>query len=232
MNGPTVLELRSVSLRYPGAARAVLENVSLQIGAGERVALFGLNGSGKTSLLLAIAGLLPFTGSIIVDGVPVVQKNLPAVRERLGLLFNVPEDQLLFPRIIDDVAFGVRQKGIPEAQAMRMAMNVLKQLGIADLAHLSPFQISHGQRQRVALAGAIVTNPALLLLDEPSSALDPPGRSSLVTTIRSLPSAILLATHDGAFAEAVCTRFLVIRHATVREYPDHRSAFAELIVTI
>ena len=197
-----VLEFKSVTIRYPGNSKNTISNVSFHVHHDERVALFGLNGSGKTTLLLAAVGLVPFTGSIFIDGIPVEKKSLQEARDRTGFLFNIPEDQILFPRVIDDVAYSLIRKGTPSKIAHEKAMSVLAALGVSDIAECSPFQLSHGQRQRIALAGALVTNPSVMLLDEPSSALDPRGKLSLANLLRSVASSIVIATHDVEFASA------------------------------
>lgn len=224
-----VLEFKSVSIRYPGRVTDTISNVSFHVHPDERVALFGLNGSGKTSLLLAAVGLVPFTGEIFVDGIPVEKKTLQKVRDRTGFLFNVPEDQILFPRVLDDVAYGLIRKGVPLKESHEKAMAVLETLGAKELAECSPFQLSHGQRQRIALAGALIFNPAVILLDEPSSALDPRGRVSLADVLRSLASSILIATHDIEFAARTCRRFLILGDRQVRECQDCREAEAYLL---
>ncbi|HON10346.1 MAG TPA: ABC transporter ATP-binding protein [Chitinispirillaceae bacterium] len=212
------LEFKSVSIRYPRRQTDTISNISFTIYPGEKAALLGLNGSGKTSLLLAAVGLIPFSGSIIVDGIPLEERNFQKVRERTGFLFNIPEDQILFPRVLDDVSYGLIRKGVAPLEAREKALSVLEMLGIDETAELSPYQLSHGQRQRIALAGALVTNPSLLLLDEPSSALDPPGRLSLAEILQKIDSSILLATHDIEFASRICSRFLVIKDREIREY--------------
>lgn len=212
------LEFKSVSIRYPRRQSDTISNISFTINPGEKAALLGLNGSGKTSLLLAAVGLIPFSGSIIVDGIPVEERNFQEVRERTGFLFNIPEDQILFPRVLDDVSYGLIRKGVSPLEARKKALLVLEILGVDETAELSPYQLSHGQRQRIALAGALVTNPSLLLLDEPSSALDPPGRLSLAGILQKIDSSILLATHDIEFASRICSRFLVIKEREIREY--------------
>jgi cobalt/nickel transport system ATP-binding protein len=215
-----VLEYKSVSVRYPGKNTSTISDVSFHVHPDERIALFGLNGSGKTTLLLAAVGLVPFTGSILIDGIPVGKKTIQKTRERTGFLFNVPEDQLLFPRVLDDVAYGLLRRGIPPEAANEKALATLASLGVADIAENSPFQLSHGQRQRIALAGALVTQPAVLLLDEPSSALDPRGRMSLANVLRSIPASIVIATHDVEFASRTCSRFLLLCDQGLRECSD------------
>ncbi|MBN1610935.1 MAG: ABC transporter ATP-binding protein [Polyangiaceae bacterium] len=192
-----------------------MASVSFSVARRERIALLGLNGSGKTTLLMSAAGLLAHDGTILVDGVELTRHTLAEVRGKLGYLFNVPEDQLLFPRVIDDVAFGLLQKGISHSEATTQALEALGVLGIAHLAQLPPHHLSHGQSQRVALAGALITSPPLLLLDEPSAALDPPARRSLTRLLNGLTAAVVVATHDVPFARSVCTRFVVLEQGRV-----------------
>lgn len=204
------LTCRTVTVRYEHHGTAILDEVSFEIAAGERVALVGLNGSGKTTLLMAVVGLVPHQGSIEVCGTRVSAVTLPKVRDQVGFLFNVPEDQLLFPRVTDDVAFALLRRGIPAAQATLKALVVLKSLELAHLAEHSLHHLSHGQKQRVALAGALVAEPPLLLLDEPSAGLDPPAKRSLADLLRQQPAAMLVATHDLAFAQRFCDRFIML----------------------
>ena len=213
-----------MSIRYPGNSKNTISDISFHVHHDERVALFGLNGSGKTTLLLAAVGLVPFTGSIFIDGIPVERKNLQKARDRTGFLFNIPEDQILFPRVLDDVAYGLIRKGTPSRVAHEKAMSALAALSVSDIAECSPFQLSHGQRQRIALAGALVTNPVVMLLDEPSSALDPLGKLSLADVLRSVASSIVIATHDVEFAFRTCSRFVVLCKNELREFHDCRDA--------
>jgi len=223
------LEFEGVTIRYPGTGAAVITDASLRIDQGEKVALFGCNGSGKTTLLLAAAGIIPFTGRIVIDGVPVEKKTLSRVHERMGFLFNIPEDQILFPRVIDDVAWGLVRKGVPQVAAHVKAKATLDALGIAALAESTTYQLSHGQRQRVALAGALVCGPSVLLLDEPSSALDPRGKMVLARTLRSLDSAMLVVTHDVEFAESICSAFTIIESGELHNCPNTSCAKASLL---
>ncbi len=206
-----VLVFDRVSVRYQPQEPCVLEQCSFSVAAGERVALLGLNGCGKTTALLAATGLLPFEGAIEVDGIVLGPTTAVDVRKRLGFLFSSPDHQLLFPRVVDDVAFGPMRHGESAARAQEQARVMLEELGVGEHWDHSPFHLSHGQRQRVALAGVLVTDPAVLLLDEPTLALDPPGRRSLAAMLRSRSTAMLIATHDIAFAMQTCARFLVFR---------------------
>lgn len=215
------LAFESVAIRYAPDLAPVIDGVTITMEAGERAALVGLNGSGKTTLLAATAGLLPHEGEIRVCGIKLDKGSVADVRGRLGLLFNVPEDQLLLPRVIDDVAFGLVHRGVSIREAEPRAMNILDELQVAHLAQLQLHNLSHGQKLRVALAGVLVTEPELLLLDEPSAGLDPPGRRRLSEYLDSLGSTMLVATHDLEFAKSFCRRFVLLENGRfVMDGPD------------
>jgi cobalt/nickel transport system ATP-binding protein len=210
-----VLELRRVGVRYEPDEPPVIEDVTFQVAAGERVALVGLNGSGKTTLLMAAVGLVPCRGEIVVDGIPLERRTAARIRDRVGFLFNVPEDQLLFPRVADDVAFGLLRRGASPEEARNGALLSLESLGIGDLAESPVHHLSHGQKQRVALAGALATRPSILLLDEPSAGLDPPGKRALARLLSAGDAAMVIATHDLEFARRLCSRYLVLHEGRI-----------------
>jgi energy-coupling factor transporter ATP-binding protein EcfA2 len=210
-----VLAFHDVTVRYGRGEPPALANCSFRLAAGERVALLGANGSGKTTILTAAVGLVPHQGMIEVAGLRLEPARLAEVRDAIGFLFSIPEDQLLFPRVVDDVAFALRSRGVPAADAERRARRTLADLGAEDLAERSPYHMSRGQRLRAALAGILVARPPLLLLDEPSSSLDPAGTRLLVQQLRSLPAAMLIATHDLHFARECCHRYLLLENGRV-----------------
>lgn len=214
MNDPALV-FKNVSVRYESGHPPVVEGASFTVAEGERVALLGLNGSGKTTVLMAAAGLLPHQGEIRVCGTALGRTTLKEIRSRIGFLFNVPEDQLLFPKVVDDVAFGLRRRAVPVDESKARAVKALAALRAADLSDAPLHHLSHGQKQRVALAGALVTEPPLLLLDEPSAGLDPPGKDDLADHLRGLSAAMLIATHELAFAAAVCRRFILLENGRV-----------------
>lgn len=209
MTRPALL-FRKVTVRYADGSEPVLSDLSFSIAQRERVALVGLNGSGKTTLLRASVGLVPHEGEIEVSGTILGRRTVSEIRERVGFLFNVPEDQLLFPKVIEDVAFGLIRRGVPATEAKARAQRALEALEAERLADSSVHHLSHGEKLRVAIAGAIVTDPALLLLDEPSAGLDPPGRRALARLLSGLDAAMLIATHDTDFAARVCPRWIVL----------------------
>ncbi len=209
------LECKDVRVSYPGQTPPILEGLSFSIEAGERVALLGLNGSGKTTLFKSIVGLLPHEGQIHVDGIRVTSESLALIRSKVGFLFNVPEDQLLFPRVLDDIAFSLRQRKVSKSEASRRAYDSLVEMGIEELAERPVYELSHGQKLRVALAGILVTKPELLLLDEPTAGLDPPGKRKLAERLQGLNAAMMIATHDIDFARLVCDKALLMERQIV-----------------
>jgi cobalt/nickel transport system ATP-binding protein len=212
------LLLSGLTVRYGAAAAGrapAIDRLSLELREGERAALVGLNGSGKTTLLLAVAGLVPHEGVVEVGGVRLSRKSMAAIRARIGMVFAVPEDQLLFPRVRDDVAWGLVRRGHSPAEAAEQARGILAELGAGHLAEQPLHALSHGQKQRVALAGALVARPRLLLLDEPSAGLDPPARRALARTLAATPAAMLVATHDLDLAALFCSRFLLLENGRI-----------------
>ena len=205
-----ILSCKDLFVRYGAHSTPVIAVDRLGVSESERVALLGLNGSGKTTLLHAIAGLVPFAGSIHVCGIPVQPDRLPDVRAQIGFLFSTPEDQLLFPSVLDDVGFALRSRGISVSMAADEARRMLSTLESESLALRLTHQLSQGERLTVALAGALITHPPLLLLDEPTASLDPPARTRLAKFLATQNSSMLIATHDMAFATVACNRFLVL----------------------
>jgi cobalt/nickel transport system ATP-binding protein len=210
------LACRDLSVSWEPGHPPTLDGIALALAAGERVALVGLNGSGKTTLLMALVGLLPHRGEIRICGELLSRCSAPRLRRRVGFLFNVPEDQLLLPTVIEDVAFGLVREGAPAPAAAERALEALARLGVAHLAEEPVHHLSHGQKLRVALAGALATEPPLLLLDEPTAGLDPPGRDALAELLAGLASAQLIATHDLELAERLCSRVLLLDGGTLR----------------
>ena len=206
------LSCEHLTVRYDGSAEPTLRNISMDVAPGEHVALLGNNGSGKSTLLLAAVGLLPHEGIIAVCGTILTRESAGVIRRSTGFLFPTPEDQILFPRVIDDVAFSLTNRGMPRKEAIARSAAMLEQLGIGPLAQEAPFRLSHGQRLRVALAGVLVASPPLLLLDEPSASLDPPGREQLIALLAPYPAAMLVATHDREFAGQTCSRSIVLEN--------------------
>lgn len=213
-------------LRYAYLERfTALDGVSLSVRRGEKVALLGANGSGKSTLLKILDGLLfPDAGTYLAFGQPVTEENLEderfsmGFRSRVGFIFQNSDAQVFSPTVREEIAFGPLQMGLPPEEVERRIADVMAMLGIAELADRAPFQLSGGEKKRVAIASVLVMNPEVLLFDEPTAALDPRTQQWLVELIAELNRAgktIVLATHDLDVLDIVADRCLVFSE-------DHR----------
>lgn len=212
-----MLEVKNLSVRYEtDDAAYTLRDLSFRLAAGERTALMGPNGAGKSTLMLALTGVLPrVSGTIQVNGIPLEKKTLRTARRGMGLLFQNPDDQLFMPTVYEDVAFGPRQNGMPENEIEPKVDEVLARLGISHLKHRMTHRMSGGEKRLAALAGLLVMEPSVLLMDEPTSFLDPRAARRLVEILNGLPHTLLVATHDRALAQAVCHRLVMMKDGTV-----------------
>ena len=205
-----VLSLKDVSFSYrPG--REVLKGVSLSVERGEQVALIGANGVGKSTLLKLFVGLLePQSGSVEVCGMSVERTNLAAVRRAAGYVFQDAESQLFLANVWEDVAFGPRNEGLAEDEVRRRTADALESVGISSLAQEHVYRLSGGQKRLASIATVLALRPDVLLLDEPTLALDPRNRRMVIRALGDLPCAKLIATHDLDFVLDSCSRVIVM----------------------
>ncbi len=210
-----VLDLQGVAFAYPDGHQA-LRGVDLHVHRGERVALLGPNGAGKTTLVLHLNGILmPGLGGVSISGLPVVKDNLLEVRRRVGIVFQDPDDQLFMGSVRDDVAFGPRNLGLRGAELDQRVTDALEAVGMAAYADRPPHHLSFGQRRRVAVATVLAMQPEILVLDEPSSNLDPASRRELAEILTSLDVTLMLVTHDLPYALQLCPRSVVLSDGVV-----------------
>ena len=207
------VEVNGLSYSYPDGTPALRE-VSLKVAKGERVALIGANGAGKSTLLLHLNGILQ-SSAVRVGGLPVTGANLKSIRRKAGLVFQNPDDQLFCPTVFEDVAFGPRNLRLPAAEVEARVRESLGAVAMADCEKRSAFHLSLGQKRRVALATVLALRPELLILDEPSSHLDPRGRRELAGLLKDIGGTQLLATHDLELARELCTRAIVLEKGRV-----------------
>ncbi len=205
-----VLDVSGLAYAYPDGHQALF-GVDLHVHQGERVALLGPNGAGKTTLVLHLNGILTAgAGSVAVSGLPVVKEHLQEIRRRVGVVFQDPDDQLFMGSVRADVAFGPANLGLRGAALEKRVMSALDLVGMADFAARPPHHLSFGQRRRVAVATVLAMEPEILVLDEPSSNLDPASRRELADIIRSLDVTVLMVTHDLPYALELCPRAVVL----------------------
>jgi cobalt/nickel transport system ATP-binding protein len=208
-NGPA-LEVTGLAYAYPGGTQALF-GVDLSIGRGERVALLGPNGAGKTTLVLHLNGVYEAqAGWVRVGGLPVVKQHLQEVRRRVGIVFQDPDDQLFMPTVRDDVAFGPANLGLRGDDLEERVQESLTAVGMEAFGDRAPHHLSFGQRRRVSVASVLAMRPQILVLDEPSSNLDPASRRELADILRGLDITMLMVTHDLPYALELCPRSLVM----------------------
>jgi cobalt/nickel transport system ATP-binding protein len=206
--------VRGLRYRYPDGTEA-LRGVDFRLHAGETVILLGANGSGKTTFVLHLNGLLDGDGQITVCGLEMSKANLKEIRRRVGVVFQDADTQLFMPTVLEDVQFGPLNLGVTAGEAEGRAVEALKRVGMAGAAGRAPYHLSAGEKRRVALAGVLAMNPEVLVLDEPTTSLDPPGQASLIELLAGLPQSKVVTTHDMGLARALGTRAVFFSHGRI-----------------
>ncbi|MFF6880185.1 MULTISPECIES: ATP-binding cassette domain-containing protein [unclassified Streptomyces] len=209
------LEVSGLAFAYPDGHQALF-GVDFSVARGERVALLGPNGAGKTTLVLHLNGILTGgAGTVKVAGLPLDKRNMAEVRRRVGIVFQDPDDQLFMPTVREDVAFGPAAAGLKGPALEERVDRALERVGMAEFKDRPPHHLSFGQRRRVAVATVLAMEPEILVLDEPSSNLDPASRRELADILRSLDVTVLMVTHDLPYALELCPRSLVLSDGVI-----------------
>ncbi len=212
------LEISGLAYAYPDGNQALF-GVNLSINQGERVALLGPNGAGKTTLVLHLNGIIPtMQGQVRVAGEVVDSKNaesIKSIRHKVGIVFQDPDDQLFMPTVGQDVAFGPYNAGLRGLELERAVKEALELVGMNEFIDRPPHHLSFGQRRRVAVATVLAMKPEILVMDEPSSNLDPAARRELAEIITSLNITLLMVTHDLPFAYELCQRAVILSAGVV-----------------
>jgi len=209
------VDIQGLAYAYPDGHQALF-GVDLQIAAGERVAMLGPNGAGKTTLVLHLNGILTAgAGTVTIGDLAVVKEHHQEIRRRVGIVFQDPDDQLFMPTVRQDVAFGPANMGIRGAELERRVHDALEQVGMGEYADRPPHHLSFGQRRRVAVATVLAMQPDVLVLDEPSSNLDPASRRELADILRGLDVTVLMVTHDLPYAWELCPRSVILHDGTI-----------------
>jgi len=225
---PVSFEVSGLTYHYPDGSPA-LNGVTLSAVPGERIALLGPNGAGKSTLLLHLAGLLPerrrylhthdaggpvhrhgLVGRVVIDGIQLSPKTIGRIRDMVGIVFQDPDDQLIGLTVGEEVAYGPHARQWPPAEIDRAIRDALAAVGLSGFEARSPHHLSAGEKRRLCLAGSLACHPGLLLLDEPSSGLDPRGRRELAELLSRLPATQILASHDLGFVSRLCPRAVVL----------------------
>lgn len=209
-----MLEFRNVSFSYePGTP--VLDNLSFHIRKGETVGLIGANGAGKSTIMKLMLGLLPAQGEILVDGMPVTKQNLSVIRQKIGFVLQDSDNQMFMPTVYEDMIFGPRNYGLTREEADARVDRVLKELGLESLKHRHNHKISGGEKRMAAIATILAMEPEMIVMDEPSTALDPVNRRRVISTINSRKETKLIASHDLDMILDTCQRVILLNHGRI-----------------
>ena len=204
-----MIEFQSVSFSYE-KRRPILTDISFRIEDSESVGLVGANGAGKTTLMRLLLGLLSGEGRISVEGLPVETQNLAEIRRRVGLVLQDPDDQMFMPTVYEDMIFGPLNYGLTRQDAEARADAALKRLGLTELKHRHNHRISGGEKRMAAIATILTMEPEVILMDEPTAALDPRNRRLVIETIRELPQTMIIASHDLDMILDTCRRVILL----------------------
>jgi cobalt/nickel transport system ATP-binding protein len=209
-----VIQIRELTFAYPDGRQA-LTDVSLEVAPGEKVALVGPNGAGKSTLFLHLNGILRGNGNVRVAGLKVDDKTVRAVRARVGLVFQDPDDQLFSPTVFEDVAFGPLHMDRPPDEVRARVARALAAVGMTGHEEQAPHHMSLGERKRIAISTVLAMDPEILVLDEPSAGLDPRARRNLIRLLQGLPQTMLVASHDMRLVWDLCPRTLILDEGRV-----------------
>ena len=226
---PSLL-IEDLAFAYPDGNQALF-GVNLRVERGERVAILGPNGAGKTTLVMHMNGIHPAEhGSVSVAGEVVDTKDkalLRRIRGKVGVVFQDPDDQLFMPTVGEDIAFGPYNMGIRGAELDAVVDQALALVHMSEFKDRPPHHLSFGQRRRVAVATVLAMKPEILVLDEPSSNLDPASRRELADILRSLEITILMVTHDIPYAYELCERSIILSGGIVVADGDTKTILSD-----
>ena len=210
-----IVKASDLHYNYPDGTVG-LQGISFRITHGESVALVGENGAGKSTLLMHLNGYLTAArGQIRIGDYPVVVKNLDAVRRCVGMVFQNSDDQLFMPTVFDDVAFGPMNLGLEGRDVEKKAEHALETVGALHLKHRPPYRLSQGEKKAAAIAAVLAMTPDILVMDEPTSSLDPASRKRLISLLKTFKHTKIIATHDLDMAMELCERTIVLHKGKI-----------------
>lgn len=227
------VETEQLSYTYEGNQKKALDTVSLKLGRGKKIAFMGGNGSGKSTFFLCLNGILrPGEGRVLIDGSPVeyTRKGLLEVRQKVGIVFQEPDDQLFLASVFQEISFGILNLGVDEERAREEVENVICRLGITPFRDRPAHALSGGQKKLVAIADILVMHPRVLILDEPAASLDPKHRKLVRSIVESLAEeglTILMATHDVDYAYAWADEVVLLNEGKVLRQGSPRQVFGD-----
>ena len=209
------IEVKDLYYSYPDGHQAV-KGMSFIIGHGESVGIVGANGAGKSTLIMLLMGLVfPSGGTVIIGDAEVTKKTLPHIRQRMGLVFQDPDDQLFMPTVYEDVAFGPRNFGLSETEIAVRVDEALEMTGITHLKDRPPYKLSGGEKRAAAIASVLAMQPDILIMDEPTSNLDPKSRRRTINLLEGFKHTKIIASHDLDMINSICARTIVFSEGRI-----------------
>ena len=210
------LQINNLNFSYPDGYEA-LKNINLEINKGDTLGVLGPNGAGKTTFILHLNGILGnLDNSIYINNLSINEDNLKKIREKVGIVFQDPDDQLFMPTVLEDVMFGPKNFGYTNEEAESKAIEALEKVKMKEFLNKPPHHLSFGQKRKVAIASVIAINPELIVLDEPSSNLDPASRRELIEILKNLDVTIILVTHDLPMALEICDESIILNNGEIK----------------
>ena len=209
-----MIAFQNVSFSYDGD-NPVVENLSFTIEKGETVGLIGANGAGKSTIMKLLLGLLSGEGQITVGDLPMNRRNIPAIRQKVGFVLQDSDNQMFMPTVYEDMIFGPRNYGLGKEEAEQRVDEILSRLNLQALKHRYNHKISGGEKRMAAIAAILAMEPEVILMDEPSTALDPVNRRTVIRTVNALPQTKLIASHDLDMIFNTCQRVILLSHGKI-----------------
>lgn len=209
-----IIEIKHLNFSYPDGTEA-LRDIGLDIFARETLGIIGPNGAGKSTFLLHLNGLLNGNSAVRIFGQEMTKKNLSFIRQKVGVIFQDPQDQLFMPTIYEDVAFGPQNLGLPPKKVEALVTEALEAVGLNEKRNHLSYHLSIGEQKRASIATVLSMSPEILVLDEPNSNLDPVSRRQLINILRGLTITKVIATHDLELVLELCSRVVVLDHGRI-----------------
>lgn len=210
-----ITEVKNLKYSYSNGKEAV-SDISFKIYHGEAVGIIGANGAGKSTLLLLLMGILhPQEGQVCIGEVKMTSKTLPSIRQRIGMVFQDSNNQLFMTSVYDDVAFGPRNSGLSEDEVEQRVQHALEQVGIEHLKERAPYQLSEGEKRAASIATVLSMQPDILVMDEPTSSLDPQSRRRFIKLIKEFKHTRIITSHDLDMVYDTCERIIVLKNGLV-----------------
>ena len=212
----SLIEVKNIKFAYP-SSEDIINRMSFNVKKNEKLAIIGPNGAGKSTLLLLLNGLVhPGEGEIFIDGVKVGPKTVNSIRPKMGLVFQDPDDQLFCPTLYEDLEFGAKYLKKLSGDDLKKQVNyALEKINLTHKKDVPPFHLSFGEKKRAAIGSVLTYKPEILILDEPTSNLDPKNRRSLINFLKEWQSTLLIISHDLDFVIDVCERVIIINKGQI-----------------